>query len=408
MNDKPTTDPKRSVTSSYSAIAQYLHWAVAAMIALQYILMEFAESADSRIAKLGLIANHKSVGMTILMLAVLRLVWRAFNRPPKLPANMPQWQVSTSKAAHWALYALLFAMPITGWLLSSAASYSVSWFNLFTWPDLVAPSETLKERLATTHDWLGKVLFVTAIAHILAACKHHFLDKDDVLKRMSAVIPITLFGLILAGGTLALTNTGETNASAPQPASTEVGPAAPDPNQVEVPASASASVSELPKWQIDYVTSFIEFTAEQAGAPFTGEWQSWEADIRFSNGSPEQSTMDVLISVEGVNTEDADRDSTLLETEFFDVVNHPTVRFKTQSIRSQDEGFTADAMLSIKGESHPIQFDFEVVEDGDSRLLSGTARLDRLSLGVGLGEWADTEWVGQFVDVNVAVVATVE
>ena len=226
--------------------------------------------------------------------------------------------------------------------------------------------------------------------------------------RMSAVVPIALFGLIIAGGTLALTDAGDSKSQTSEAATTEVGPARPDPADTAESTAPNEGSSDLPEWNIDFVTSFIEFTAEQAGAPFTGEWQTWEAKIRFASDSPEQSELDVLISVDGVSTQDDDRDSTLQETEFFDQANHPTVRFRTQSIQRDGNGFLSEALLTIKGVDHPVEFRFEVSEDGASRLLSGEARLDRLALGVGLGEWADTEWGGQFVDVSVAVVATVE
>jgi cytochrome b561 len=87
-------------------------------------------------------------------------------------------------ATHGAFYVLLFAMPLTGWMMSSAKNYSVSWFGLFTWPNLIAPNETAFNLLKSTHDYLSDLLFALAILHVLAAIKHHFWNKDDVLKRM--------------------------------------------------------------------------------------------------------------------------------------------------------------------------------------------------------------------------------
>ena len=181
------------------------------MIILQFVLAqsaEYAQHSGSRVAQLGLLANHKSVGMTILALAVLRLGWRLAVRPPRLPAHMPGWQVTVSHLTHWLLYGFLFALPLTGWLMSSAASYSVSWFGLFTWPDLVAPDTGLRDSMKFIHDLLGKGLFVITVLHILAACKHHFLDRDDVLRRMTSAMPLLVGGVILAGGTYALTDVG--------------------------------------------------------------------------------------------------------------------------------------------------------------------------------------------------------
>jgi cytochrome b561 len=89
-----------------------------------------------------------------------------------------------SRSTHIAFYVLLFAMPLTGWMMSSAKNYSVSWFGLFTWPNLIGKSQSAFKLLQTTHHALSDVLFAIAVLHILAALKHHFWDKDDVLLRM--------------------------------------------------------------------------------------------------------------------------------------------------------------------------------------------------------------------------------
>jgi len=118
------------------------------------------------------------------MLAVLRLAWRLFHRPPELPAGMTSIERTLARGTHMLFYALLFIMPLTGWMMSSAKNYSVSWFDQFTWPNLIAPDERAFDVLRTVHDTLSWLLFAVAILHILAALKHHFWNKDDVLKRM--------------------------------------------------------------------------------------------------------------------------------------------------------------------------------------------------------------------------------
>src|ERR1700691_112507 len=134
--------------------------------------------------KLALLARHKSFGMTVFMLAILRLLWRFKNPPPELPTGMTPLETTLARATHVAFYVLLFAMPITGWMMSSAKNYSVSWFGLFTWPNLIAKNEHAFNFLRSTHDILSDVLFAIAVLHILAALKHHFWDRDDVLVRM--------------------------------------------------------------------------------------------------------------------------------------------------------------------------------------------------------------------------------
>jgi cytochrome b561 len=176
--------PTRPVSGRYSAVAQAFHWIIAALIVTQFVLANLAADLPIGAHKLALLARHKSFGMTILMLAVLRLLWRLTNPPPPLPAGMSRLERVLARATHTAFYVLLFAMPLTGLLMSSAKNYSVSWFGLFTWPNLIAKNETAFDALRTTHDILSGVLFAIAVLHILAALKHHFWNKDDVLSRM--------------------------------------------------------------------------------------------------------------------------------------------------------------------------------------------------------------------------------
>ena len=168
----------------YSAVAQGFHWIIAGLIVTQFTLAWMADDLPLGMHKLALLARHKSFGMTVLMLAVLRLLWRLFNRPPELPAGMSKAERNLARGAHAAFYFLLFAMPLTGWLMSSAKNYSVSWFGRFTWPNLIGPNERWFDVLRTTHETLSWLLLSLATLHILAALKHHFWDKDDVLKRM--------------------------------------------------------------------------------------------------------------------------------------------------------------------------------------------------------------------------------
>ena len=176
--------PMQASSHRYTALAQTLHWIIAALIATQFTLAWMQDDLPLGMHKLALLARHKSFGMTVLMLAVLRLLWRLFNAPPPLPDGMSKIERFLARATHAAFYLLLFAMPLTGWLMSSAKNYSVSWFGLFTWPDLIHPNERSFEFLKGTHDLLSILLFAVAILHILAALKHHFWNKDDVLKRM--------------------------------------------------------------------------------------------------------------------------------------------------------------------------------------------------------------------------------
>jgi cytochrome b561 len=183
--------PNQSSSTRYSAVAQGFHWIIAGLIVTQFTLAWIADDLPLGMHKLALLARHKSFGMTVLMLAVLRLLWRLKNPAPELPAGMAPLQRTLARGTHIAFYVLLFAMPMTGWLMSSAKNYSVSWFGLFTWPNLIGKNEHAFDLLRSTHHLLGKVLFAVAVLHILAALKHHFWNKDDVLLRM---LPFTNSG----------------------------------------------------------------------------------------------------------------------------------------------------------------------------------------------------------------------
>jgi cytochrome b561 len=173
-----------TTVTRYGAVAQTLHWIVAALIVTQFVLAWTADDLPLGMHKLILLARHKSVGMTVLMLAVLRLGWRLGHPPPPLPAGMAPLEQRLAHATHAAFYVLLFAMPLTGWLMSSAKNYSVSWFGLFTWPNLIGRDETAFAWLRGTHTTLSWALLAIAVLHMLAALKHHFWNKDSVLKRM--------------------------------------------------------------------------------------------------------------------------------------------------------------------------------------------------------------------------------
>lgn len=361
----------------YHAFSRVLHWLVAGMVVLQFVLARMAEAAGedgSRFREFVLLANHKSVGITVLALVILRLGWRLYQAPPP-PVAMPDWQRAAAAISHWGFYVLLIAMPLSGWLMSSASNISVSWFNLFALPDFVQPDEASAERFAGVHETLAKVLFAFALVHVAAAIKHAVIDKDGALRRIVSPVSLALFFVAIIAGIVMLV---------PDARGQEKSPAA---------------------WSIDYGRSYIRFTAEQAGADFDGEWTLWEADLRFDPATPKGASFDVVITVAGVDTKDKDRDETLMDAAFFDGENFPVVRYRAHEFAESADGFVAHGSLEIKGKATPVEFRFAVDSDKDEISLDGNATLDRLVLEVGLGDWSDTAWLGQFVDVNVHIEA---
>jgi cytochrome b561 len=174
----------RNTTRSWGALSKALHWIIVILIINQWLIAERADGLPLGMAKLQALGLHKSFGMTILALALFRLVWRWMNPTPASPAGTKTWERVLANLAHFLLYALIFALPLSGWLMSSAKNYSVSWFNLFQFPNLVGKNDNVYELTHDLHHLLFKILVVVAVLHIAGALKHHFIDRNDVLKRM--------------------------------------------------------------------------------------------------------------------------------------------------------------------------------------------------------------------------------
>ena len=174
----------RNTTRSWGALSKALHWLIVLLIINQWVIAARADSLPLGAAKLSALSWHKSFGMTILALAIIRLVWRWMNPVPTLQGLAKGWERGLAHLSHVLLYGLIFAMPLTGWLMSSARNFPVSWFGVFQFPDLVAPDKALYQRMNDLHHTLFAALVVVALLHIAGALKHHFIDKNEVLKRM--------------------------------------------------------------------------------------------------------------------------------------------------------------------------------------------------------------------------------
>ncbi|HZO21318.1 MAG TPA: cytochrome b [Steroidobacteraceae bacterium] len=174
----------RNTTTRWGGLAQSLHWLIVALLITQVILANIAMDLPIGMKKVAMFARHKSVGLTILVLAIIRLLWRWTNPTPPLPNTLKPYERTLARLTHAALYLLLFAMPLTGWMMTSARGFPVSWFNLFQLPDFVPKNQRLYEAMKETHHVLSYALYTVAFLHVAAALKHHFVLKDDVLRRM--------------------------------------------------------------------------------------------------------------------------------------------------------------------------------------------------------------------------------
>ncbi len=165
-------------------MAQALHWLVAALVLAQLGLGLYAASLPVSLARLQWLSRHKSLGLAILALMILRLGWRAMNRPPAPPGSMPRWERRAAAGTHWLLYLLLVLAPLSGWLYASAAGLSVNWLGLFQVPDLLPKNPGLSELFKQAHRLCVASLAVLLAAHVGAALRHAFVLRDGVLHRM--------------------------------------------------------------------------------------------------------------------------------------------------------------------------------------------------------------------------------
>ena len=174
----------RNTRTRWGALSQFLHWLMAALIGVQIGLGLAGANLPLGMSKLATLARHKSLGLTILALALIRLTWRALNPTPALPGALKAYERRLALATHVALYTLLIALPVTGWIMSSARGFPVSWFNLVQLPNLVRPDPALYHAMVLTHIVLASTLGLILILHVAAAIRHHFVLHDEVLRRM--------------------------------------------------------------------------------------------------------------------------------------------------------------------------------------------------------------------------------
>ena len=171
-------------TTRYTTTAIALHWLAALLIFSTFALGVYMHELALSPFKLKLISYHKWLGVTIFLLTVIRLAWRATHVPPPLAETIPLWQQRAAHSLHFLLYVLLFIIPVSGWLMSSAKGAPVVYLGLVQLPDLVGKDKALGDLLAEVHEMLNFGLLALVGMHVAAALKHHFIDRDTTLRRM--------------------------------------------------------------------------------------------------------------------------------------------------------------------------------------------------------------------------------
>ncbi len=409
----------------YTAVAIILHWAIAAAIIANLILGWWMEDAiaapDSRARAIDVFQIHKSLGLTILALSLLRLLWRWSHPAPAMPADMPQWERRIALATHWAFYALMIGIPLAGWLYVSVQwrggtplNVPTLWFGLFEVPHLfslheAAPAtrETLAGPLAGAHGILAQAMAVLLGLHVAAALKHQFVNRDEVLahmipalektevvkpagylaRRITLQTGFTLIIVAMIALLVALLQTGKSSSNAEQD-------------------GTGISSSPQSHWVINPQKSRILFTGENAGAPFAGEFKRWRADIRFNPDNPEKSFITATIETGSAATGIDLHEETLPQSEWFDVANHPLAKVRSTSIRRVDSNtYLVDGILDIKG-NDVVLSGFKLQTNDEKLSIIGQVTIDRRHVDLGLESDPDGEWVSLQIPVRLELQAS--
>jgi len=172
------------VSEHYTPPAKILHWLMAALLLALLILGVYMHDLPLSPDKLRLYAWHKWAGVSAFLLLLVRLGWRAGHRPPPLPGSLSRHMRFAAHAGHLALYGLMLAIPLSGWLMSSAKGFQTVWFGVLPIPDLLDKNKAIGDLLQTVHWGLNLLFVLILLGHIGAALKHHFIDRDDILSRM--------------------------------------------------------------------------------------------------------------------------------------------------------------------------------------------------------------------------------
>ena len=387
----------------YSIAAIILHWAIAALLAFQIAVGWALEDLGAR--GFNLFQLHKSVGITILALTLLRIAVRYWK--PRPPAKEGGWQGSLASAVHFGLYAFMLAAPLTGWALVSTAKVKVPTliFGVIPLPHLPVPAgaHELAEGSHGVIAWIGIALF---LLHVAGALRHHLLLRDGLLWRMvpgrSQLWLVALPALILIGflAGRAIVPTGAPTAPAPVAQDVDMGnvaanvaeaqnaTAATEADNAVANASDAAedTTAEPATWAVQ-PGGAIRFSVGNDGETISGTFSKWTANIVMDPARPETADIAVTIDMTSASVGDAYKDGMLPGDEFFATAAHPTATFSAKGAQETSPGrYSADGMLTLKGVSKPQSIRFSLSGDGATRRVRGIASIARAAYDVGNGE----------------------
>ena len=399
-----------TASERYTGVAIALHWAIAlAIIGMILGGWYMSDLPDGAPGQYFLYQMHKSVGITILLLTIARIIWRLMNPPPSLPEDMNALEKTASHLVHLGFYGLMIAMPLTGWLYSSVSvklDVPTVLYGLLSWPD-VPFVDGLKTEAASgvvnfIHSKLAWVALGLLGLHVAGALKHEFSAEDGVLKRM---LP-GLFGKTerpQTPGRGALTAFGAALATL-----VVVTGAAPILGALSGSGAAVKTDATFePNWTVDYDVSSITFSGTHDGNAFSGTFGNWDAAIQFDPSAPSDGEVRVTVATVSAEASQKLYTDSLKSPEWFDVSAFPNASVEILDIRETGaNAFTSTARLTLKDLTVDAPFTFELQIDGAEAQMTGQTVFQRTALNLGQASDPNADWVSEDVTVDVVVAAS--
>ena len=367
----------------YHGVAIGLHWLIAVIIIGMLAVGKFMTSLDeSDSLRFELTQWHKSFGVVVLMLILLRVVWRITHRPPPLPGHLKSWEVLAAGLTHVFLYALMLMIPVSGWIMVSASPLELPTviFDSIHWPhlppfDSITNKEQVTEIFADIHDIAATLLILLLLAHIGAALRHRFQLRDGVMERMS---PKAKHGAWVSGFrgitisvvlvTVALIVYGYSSSHS-------------------VPLGAGKSQ--------------VSFNFEVQGNVSEGQFTESSVDLLLNADHPAGSKLQATVNTATVTTGNSQIDSTLRGSDWFDIENHPQASFESTSlVTSGENSYSVSGILQIKGVSRELAFPLTLSNEQYKRFASGQFTVNRLDFNLGTNSQPTDGTVAYSVEVR--------
>lgn len=328
--------------AGYTRPAIALHWLIALLVFAGWGLGMYMHDLPASPTKVELVSWHKWIGVTVFLLALARAAWRATHAPPPLPGTTAPWQARAARASHLLFYVLLLAMPLSGWLMSSAKGFQTVWFGVVPIPDLLEKNKALGELLEEVHETLAWTLAALVALHVAAALKHHFVDRDGVLRRM---LPVLLATLLLGAG-------------APRP--------------------------------VDPAQSRITATFRQMNVPVEAEFTAFRGSVEFDPARPAQARARLEVDTASFDLGDDEYNDEARGPEWLDSKAHPRATFVSEKVAAAGaDRFNATGTFTLKGRRQPLTVPFTLRRAGGARRYEGQFSVSRKAFGIGDADWDD-------------------